>query len=160
MHRKGRTVLIMLCAGFLLPTLGRSRGWDIELRKSLPTSKGLLRIDEVGQGGFRVSVDGKLIRELEGFDLAVWGTLPTADSPQYILLALDTGNGFCPYKYVLLDVTASPAPYLTHEFADCSPVPKVSMNGPEVKMDFPSSQNVKTQVWVYDPVRHDLIQSR
>jgi hypothetical protein len=157
MNRKMRAFFIMLCAGFLSPRMCGSQGWNMELLKSLPTAQGLLQLDEVGQGGYRVYVGGNLIRELEGFGINVWETLPSGDSPQYILLGVSTGNSFCGYKYFLLDVTASPTPYLTREFADCSPLPNVQMQGQDVKIDFPSSHYVKAQEWIYRPTPRALM---
>ena len=153
-------LLVLLSAGLLPVRLYGSQGWEMEVRQSVQTAKGLLELKEVGRSGFRIYVNGILIRELEGFDLVIWGTLPSVEAPQYVLLGIDTANGFCPYKYFLLDVTAIPVPYLTQEFADCSPVPKVEMQGQSVKMNFPPSHDVKAQQWLYNPARRAVAQIR
>jgi len=157
MTRRARLFLLVLGAElFLSPRFCLSQDWDMEIRRSLSTAKGLLQLDEVGQGGFRIYLNGTFIRELEGFGIAVWGTLPLGEPPRYILLGVDTGNGFCPDRYLLLDVTASPTPYLTREFADCSPVPKIQMQDQDVQIVFPSSSYEKTQAWLYHPARRAI----
>ncbi len=129
-------------------------GWPTEIMQTVPTAQGPLQIMQIGEDGFRISIHGALLRELEGDGVDVIDTLPQGPAAQYLLLEVHTGGGSCSQLYHLLDVTPGSKPYLTGPIGTCAGNPMMRMKENRVEIMFSSFLNNPAQTWDYDPSAH------
>jgi len=148
--RKTIWLTAILCAGFGTSCLAQG-GWDIEPIDSLLTVQGRLQIDQVGDDGYRLTIDGHFIVEFGAFGVEIDSAVPSGISAQYILLKIDEGGGSCPQLYRLLDLTPGQKPYLTHEFGNCSAEAGMTMQGENVAIIFSKTQDSKARTTIYQP---------
>ena len=138
------------------PTFAHGQEWQTEILESRGTAQGILQIVHVGEDGYRLMLDGRLLRELEGYRVSIGASFPSDNAPEYLLLIIDTGGGSCPQEYRLLDLTPGRKPFLTGEFGNCSVMPSLQRQDQDVRIDFPPSEGTRAQTWVYKSEHHGL----
>ncbi len=141
-------MVALLGAGFTASCLAQE--WVTTPVENLKTVQGLLQIDQLGEDGYRISVDGHFIAEIGAYSVHISSGLASANSIEYVLLDLSTGGGSCPNLFRILDLTPGRKPYLTGEFGNCSDAPDFSMRSENVMIGFSDAQDYNAKTFIYD----------
>ncbi|HVO33523.1 MAG TPA: hypothetical protein VMU17_06380 [Elusimicrobiota bacterium] len=139
----------------VIPGTPACAAWDLETLAQITTAKGELAIVQAGLDGYQLVLDGRVLRELEGYGVRVATSLPAGRPAEYVLIVVDTGGGSCPERFRILDLRAA-KPYLSPEFGGCSEYPSIASKGAEIEIDFPAFEQEAPATWLYDEPRQTL----